>query len=248
MKRKCALATLLILMAMFPATSAFTKESVLDIRQAQKVLKELGFHTNNLRGRNHDTIGDSLRRFQSAHDLKPTGVLDKTTAELLSKVPETAEMLRKLGYKIPGSQIVYGSSSFKEVLGRFQVEVGLAPSGYANVETLSALRTALSVQTTHSVQKMPPVQKMLKELEYGNYRPGEKAGDVFLAAFQRDHGLKPSGKPDEETLKVLSQVYETAMKPPLLRIKTSANGMNRTVFVDDLHFAMVRTDFQHHFL
>lgn len=66
--------------------SGSQKEMVIsseEIRRAQEALKGKGFDPGEISGQMHARTQEALRKFQTANDLKATGVLDQKTADKL---------------------------------------------------------------------------------------------------------------------------------------------------------------------
>lgn len=179
-----------------------------DVRQVQDKLKAQDFYFGEPTGVMDEETSTALRRYQIRNDLAVTGELDEATAKSLgvtgsSSAPVATSDREFLQNKVVGveqpqstGRSTVPSAPQMSPAERRQVLVTefLAPSSYAAVEPTSQLEV---VRWTQSRLK-----------ESGYYQsgidgvPGEGTRRA-VAAYQADHGIRPTGLLDDVTLDLM---------------------------------------------
>lgn len=118
------------------------------IANAQLILTGLGLYRGPIDGRMNGPTRAALRAYQSSARLPATGELDGRTAVALGATPDVAsaqEQLVDLG--LLGANQVSGLTdvSTQEAVARFQLSVGLAPTGQLDELTVQALQQGFLV-------------------------------------------------------------------------------------------------------
>ena len=192
------------------------------VKKAQRVLTQRGFKTS-ADGQMGPRTQAAVRGFQKAHNLEPTGQLNRQTLMALGlqqsasagatepepqysvqTIRSVQETLNNRGYKAgPASGKL--TQQTRNAIRAFQKSENLEDSGHLNPGTLGALGV-LTGEPSYGKSLVSAVQRAL---ENRGFHPGGadgKLGDetrAALRAFQKSENLEATGLPNDRTLQSL---------------------------------------------
>ena len=192
------------------------------VRQVQRVLGERGFHTG-VDGIMGPRTQAALRKFQRAHDLDPSGQLNRQTLVALGiqKSDSAAsdgqdrydrETIRSVQHTLNNRGFRAGpangamTTQTQAALKDFQKSENLQETGQLNPGTLAALGIPPGEKLVLSSPAVRQVQQRLKSRGFDAGPTDGRMGASTRAAireFQRAENLPPTGRLDRETLSAL---------------------------------------------
>ena len=177
----------------------------------QRALKKLGYYSGNISNHYAATTYRGVMDFQGDNGLKATGIADANTQKKLFAAANTTPVPKKAATPTPEPKIT-NPPEYKDVTP--------APNG-----------KKVPLQMGDSGSPVSDLQRALKELGYysGNISSHYAATTYKgVMAFQRDYGLKATGKADVNTQNRLfaavtptASPKPTATNPPVYRTVTN---------------------------
>lgn len=195
-------------------------------RKARERLVALGY----LDAAAEEITIESIRKFQQANGMEPTGELDEATlaqmasGDAKSDIARVQERLIELGYLQGAADGKFGEGS-KAALKLFQQANGLEVTGELDDVSREA---ALSPDAIGDTVRM--LQQRLIQLGYLQGTADGAFGRQSIAAlkkFQQAHGLEETGESNDETWSMLFSDSAKAVYPTLNSVSTNAAAIRR---------------------
>ncbi|WP_051314938.1 peptidoglycan-binding protein [Alteribacter aurantiacus] len=179
-----------------------------------------------------------VREFQTAYNLTADGVAGPQTFSTLQSVIASESLyigmshrdvvqlkidLDTVGFTVPGNTTTYFGSQTEEQVKKFQIEVGLQPTGIANPATLQKLEDAVSQYPTHSTFRIgdshPQVIQLKEDLDYIGYTVSSNPTPYFgtqtetqVKAFQMGYEINADGVAGPQTFQTLANAKDSVLR------------------------------------